>query len=203
MSPAVSAAAAVSFVLAVGVGTFVEYWGHRLMHHNLVLKRRHARHHAHGSGQGWLGEFRDYVTPSLAIAWVGFLHSTAAGVGFLAGAVGYACLAAYAHQLQHEQPRRVFWMQQPVHAVHHYYAEWHHNFGITVDWWDRVFGTWRAHEPVPELLALGEGKGPFAIHWASVAPPLPKRRRAEPLEAVEAGLTRRNEPRRPDAPPLP
>jgi sterol desaturase/sphingolipid hydroxylase (fatty acid hydroxylase superfamily) len=51
------------------------------------------------------------------------------------------------------------------------------NFGITVDVWDRVFGTYRRHEPVPELQALGVGRGPLAIHWASMAPPLPRRRR--------------------------
>jgi sterol desaturase/sphingolipid hydroxylase (fatty acid hydroxylase superfamily) len=171
---------AVAFGVAVVLGTFVEYWGHRLMHRHVVLKRRHARHHGHGSGQGWLGEFRDYMTPSLAVAWLGFLHSTAVGVAFLGGTVLYASIAAYAHQLQHEQPGRVFWMRQPNHAVHHYFAEWHHNFGITVDVWDRVFGTWRPHDPVPpELLALGRGRGPLDIHWASMSPPLPRSRRHE------------------------
>lgn len=32
----------------------------------------------------------------------------------------------------------------PVHYVHHKYGQWHHNFGLAVDWWDHVFGTYKA-----------------------------------------------------------
>jgi sterol desaturase/sphingolipid hydroxylase (fatty acid hydroxylase superfamily) len=35
-------------------------------------------------------------------------------------------------------------MPMPVHYVHHKYGQWHHNFGLAVDWWDRVFGTYKA-----------------------------------------------------------
>ncbi|MBX2801077.1 MAG: sterol desaturase family protein [Myxococcales bacterium] len=178
MSAAAVTTAAMAFGLALLVGTFVEYWGHRLMHVGRVLKKRHARHHQRGTGQGWLGEFRDYVLPTLLICWVGFLHSTEAGVGFLLGDLCYAALAAYAHQLQHERPKQVFWLSQPVHAVHHYHQEWHHNFGITVDVWDRVFGTFKAHPPITAFDELDNDKGRLDIHWASVAPPLPRRRRS-------------------------
>ncbi|MEN0060688.1 MAG: sterol desaturase family protein [Myxococcota bacterium] len=168
-----------AFFAAILVGTFVEYWGHRLMHN--WRWGHHARHHQHNQGQGWLGEFRDYALPSSTIAWVGFLHSTAAGMGFALGALAYAALAAYAHQLQHERPGQVFWMAQPTHAVHHYHSEWHHNFGITVDLWDRVFGTYRWHEPEEALLRHGGTRAFWQIHWATPAPSLPRRkRRAEP-----------------------
>lgn len=105
----------------------------------------------------------------------GLLHSTQAGIGFALGALAYAALAAYAHQVQHERPDLVFWMVQPNHAVHHYHSEWHHNFGITVDWWDRVFGTFRRHEPEPELMGHGAEVAPWAIHWFTQSPPLPRR----------------------------
>jgi sterol desaturase/sphingolipid hydroxylase (fatty acid hydroxylase superfamily) len=40
----------------------------------------------------------------------------------------------------------VFWMRLPVHHLHHHYEMQKHNFGLSVDWWDRVFGTYK---PMP------------------------------------------------------
>ena len=142
--------AAVALVAAIVVGTLVEYVVHRLMHRGKMLGKKHAEHHQDGWGQGWLGEFRDYLLPSVVILWVGFLHSPAAGFGFMAGGVLYAALAAYAHQLQHERPELVFWMKCPVHHLHHHHKMWRHNFGILVDVWDRVFGTYRPEPWQPE-----------------------------------------------------
>lgn len=170
-------AALTGFVAAAVVATFVEYWGHRLMHMGSVLRKKHAGHHQRGTGQGWLREFRDYVVPSMSIAWIGFLHSIPAGIGFLSGAVLYGAWAAYSHQLQHERPNQVFWMVQPVHAVHHYHREWHHNFGITTDVWDRVFGTFRRHPPIEAFADLDRGQSRLDIHWTSESPPLPTRPR--------------------------
>lgn len=117
------------FTLVGVLSSFVEYWGHRLMHTGRVLRAKHAEHHKIGWGQGWIWEFRDYALPSLPFAWLGFLWSFPFGVGFAMGAVAYAALAAYAHQLQHERPNALFWLKQPVHAVHHYHQEWHHYSG--------------------------------------------------------------------------
>ena len=134
------------FVAALIVGSLVEYVVHRLMHSGKVLKRVHAKHHQVGDGQGWFGEFRGYFLPSLLIIWCGFLFSMWAGIGFAVGCTIYAALAAYAHQVQHENPDLVFWLPRPVHHLHHSERMWHHNFGILVDVWDRVFGTYRPVE---------------------------------------------------------
>src|SRR5262249_62284977 len=107
-----------AFLIAVVVGTFVEYWGHRLMHWFLLRKKR-AEHHRAGWGQGWLGEFFDYLVGTLPILALGFLYSVEAGVGFLAGGLVYAAWAAYSHQLQHERPELCFWLPRPVHYLHH------------------------------------------------------------------------------------
>jgi sterol desaturase/sphingolipid hydroxylase (fatty acid hydroxylase superfamily) len=37
-------------------------------------------------------------------------------------------------------------MIRPVHFIHHKNHMWHTNFGIGVDIWDRVFGTYRLVE---------------------------------------------------------
>lgn len=154
-------------------GTLVEYVAHRLMHQGHLLRKHHAKHHQHGRGQGWLGEFRDYGLPTAVFGLAWWLWRADVGIGVWIGGIGYAALAAYAHQVQHELPHFVFWMRQPQHAVHHHHREWHHNFGITVDWWDRVFGTYRAHEPLPRFGP--DDAGPLDIHWVRPAPPLPKR----------------------------
>ncbi len=139
-----------AFFLALLVGTFAEYSVHRLMHFGTVLGKKHAKHHQAATGQGWFGEFCDYFLPGLLILWVGFLYSRYAGIGFAAGGTFYAAWAAYSHQLQHERPELVFWLPRPVHYLHHEHKMWKHNFGISVDIWDRVFGTYKAVDWNPE-----------------------------------------------------
>ncbi|HUG92734.1 MAG TPA: sterol desaturase family protein [Planctomycetaceae bacterium] len=142
--------ASLALVLALAIGSLAEYLVHRLMHTGRLLGKTHARHHQDGDGQGWFLEFWDYLKGTLAILWVGFLYSVPAGIGFATGGLLYAMLAAYAHQIQHERPEMVFWMKRPVHYLHHKHHMWKHNFGILVDVWDRVFGTYRVVEWVPE-----------------------------------------------------
>src|SRR5437660_12791629 len=101
----------IAFLAAMLFGTLVEYVVHRLMHVRWVLGKKHAEHHKDGWGQGWAGEFWDYLVGALIVVWVGFLYSIPAGIGWLAGGVTYAALAAYAHQLQHERPELCFWLK--------------------------------------------------------------------------------------------
>jgi len=131
-----------AFLIALLVGTLVEYWAHRAMH-NWLLKRKHAEHHKEGDGQGWFWEFLDYFFPTLPIMPVGFVYSLEAGIGFAAGGLFFAAFAAYSHQLQHERPDLCFWLIRPVHYLHHKEHMWKNNFGISFDLWDRVFGTYK------------------------------------------------------------
>ncbi len=139
-----------AFLVAVLYGTFVEYTMHRLMHAGIVHGDQHAKHHQDGSGKGWFEEFRNYFLPSLTILWFGFLYSPAAGIGFALGGTLASAFGAYAHQLQHERPELVFWLPRPVHHLHHTHQMWKHNFGISVDFWDRIFGTYRIETWKPE-----------------------------------------------------
>ena len=50
---------------------------------------------------------------------------------------------SYAHTLQYHRPELVFWMPRPVHHLHHAHHMSRHNFGLSVDWWDRAFGTYK------------------------------------------------------------
>lgn len=156
----------VAFLTALVFASLVEYWVHRMMHHRLLLGQKHAEHHRDGWGQGWLGEFWDYSKGTLALGWLGFLHSIPAGIGFALGGLAYAAWAAYAHQLQHEQPDLVFWLKRPVHYLHHKHHMWRHNFGIAFDVWDRCFGTyecvdWQPSRPRRDY----PWRSWFQIHW--------------------------------------
>lgn len=131
---------AIAFILA----SLVEYWVHRLMHRPLKLGERHRDHHRRNEAQGVLWEFRDYVKGTIVLLLPMFLVSPAAGIGWTLGGIVYAAFSSYAHQLQHDNPTKCFWMKMPVHYVHHKYNMWHHNFGLGVDWWDHVFGTYKA-----------------------------------------------------------
>jgi len=141
---------AIEFVIAaasaVVFGTFVEYFVHRSMHWGFLHPEGHRYHHESNDARTFLRDFVDYGTPAALLCWPGFFISTVSGFGWAAGAMLYAALASYAHQLQHANADLVFWMPRPVHRLHHVHDMKEKNFGILVDWWDRLFGTYAAVE---------------------------------------------------------
>ncbi len=137
---------AVAALCALSIATLGEYFVHRLMHWGLLYREGHRRHHESNESRCFLRDFLDYGTGTLFICWLGFFNSSVAGFGWLLGAFAYTALASYSHQLQHAHPDLVFWMRRPVHRLHHANKMTDHDFGILVDWWDRVFGTYRPAE---------------------------------------------------------
>jgi sterol desaturase/sphingolipid hydroxylase (fatty acid hydroxylase superfamily) len=144
-----------AFLLAFFISSLAEYIVHRLMHAGYIDAKNHADHHKEGGAQGWFLEFKAYIVPAMpaivgvsALLW--FLEFPVAAISFAAGVVIYEILAAYAHQLQHDNPDLCFWLPQPVHFTHHKDKMWHHNFGILVDFWDRIFGTYKSIDYLPE-----------------------------------------------------
>jgi sterol desaturase/sphingolipid hydroxylase (fatty acid hydroxylase superfamily) len=151
--------------------TFVEYWVHILQHRRMLYGKIHTFHHKEGNGQGVWGEFlANFFPASPFIAIVGAATYFIFGhlwlvLGVTLGGIWYAAFSAYTHQLSHERPDQVFWQRFPVHTVHHQYNMWHHNFGVTTLFWDRVFGTykdcgWQRTGPV-------KLRNFFDIHWLS------------------------------------
>jgi sterol desaturase/sphingolipid hydroxylase (fatty acid hydroxylase superfamily) len=142
------------FTYAIISASFVEWLVHLLMHRRIILGSVHYRHHAQETSDGWFWEFVYYAAGAIPAA-IGFvlggldLGLPWLGAGLATGSVLYAIFAAYAHQVQHERPELVFWMKVPVHAVHHQYEMYRANFGIGVDIWDKLFGTYVKKEWVP------------------------------------------------------
>jgi sterol desaturase/sphingolipid hydroxylase (fatty acid hydroxylase superfamily) len=153
------------FIGAFIFSSLVEYWLHRLMHVNEKIGARHRDHHRRNEGQGVALEFRDYVQGSFIFMCLPFLISIPAGIGWMSGALAFAAFSAYAHQLQHENPMKCFWMKMPVHYVHHKYGMWHHNFGLAVDWWDHVFGTYKLVDWLTEEELSRPEQGFAQLRW--------------------------------------
>ncbi|MBE9012586.1 fatty acid hydroxylase family protein, partial [Pseudanabaenaceae cyanobacterium LEGE 13415] len=116
-------------------------------------------------GQGVLWEFFDYLKGTILIMGLLFFVSFEAGLGWFLGGLVYAAFSSYAHQLQHENPTKCFWMKMPVHYVHHKYGMWHHNFGLAVDWWDHVFGTYKPVEWLTEEELSQGDRNYLQLRW--------------------------------------
>ncbi len=155
------------FVSAFVLASLVEYWVHRLMHGvpKLKISEKHRNHHRDGTGQGVLWEFLDYVKGTVLVMCLMFLVSPLAGAGWLLGALAFAAFSSYAHQLQHDNPTKCFWMKMPVHYVHHKYGMWHHNFGLAVDWWDHIFGTYQAVDWLTEEEQSQPERNHLTLRW--------------------------------------
>ncbi|MFQ5844685.1 MAG: sterol desaturase family protein [Planctomycetota bacterium] len=155
-----------AFFLAGCVFTsLVEYWAHRLMHRHPGLGRAHRRHHRASAGQGVLRELWDYLRYGFVLMLPMFPVSLEAGIGWLGGCLACSLFAAYAHQLQHENPAACFWMRAPLHHIHHRDNLWHHNFGLSLDVWDRVFGTYKRVEWKREADPGRPARGPLRVRW--------------------------------------
>ena len=69
------------------IGSLAEYSVHRWMHDGKVLAEKHAGHHVEGKGQGWIGEFKDYVLPAVPLAALTYVLGWEVGVGASLGAL--------------------------------------------------------------------------------------------------------------------
>lgn len=181
-----------SILLALALGavgwTLAEYLLHRFAMHALrgrgIMSREHLEHHVTSAWN---------FDPTLLLAWAGMLL-----VGFtvwmplarLAGApwpvaasvaTGWA-LTYFAYEFVHARAHLVppsstygRWLRR--HHFHHHFGHPNANHGVSVVWWDRVFGTFERPDAVrvPRRLALpwlldedGELRSEFAADYRLV-----------------------------------
>jgi sterol desaturase/sphingolipid hydroxylase (fatty acid hydroxylase superfamily) len=155
------------FVLAFIFSSFVEYWLHRLMHISPRFGRdliSHYQHHQENIAQGVFLEFKDY-SMAIPFAFITFFISIPVGISVIVGSLTYAIFSAYAHQLQHENPLKCVWLKMPVHYVHHKYNQWDYNFGLGVDWWDKLFGTYQAVDWITKEELERPEQGYLQVKW--------------------------------------
>lgn len=132
------------FAAGVFVWTFSEYVFHRWVYHvpGLAITRRgHDRHHEDPTAYVAMPFL---VTPILFVPLQQFV-ATGLGVhgfsallaGWFAGFVGYSF---FHHSLHHYKlPFAWYRHLQSQHRIHHAVPEV--NFGVTMRYWDRLFGT--------------------------------------------------------------
>jgi len=133
------------FMFGFILGSFIEYWVHRLMHVSPRFGSKitgHYGHHRSNTTNGFWGDFRDFSLAAL-LALPAFIISISVGISVFLGTVAFAAFASYAHQIQHYNPAKCFWMKMPIHYIHHRDKQWDANFGLAIDWWDRIFGTYK------------------------------------------------------------
>jgi sterol desaturase/sphingolipid hydroxylase (fatty acid hydroxylase superfamily) len=165
-------AALAGLIAAFIAASFVEWFVHVLMHRRILLGQVHYDHHARGDGDGWFWEFIYYTGAAIpgsiiflasAYFWTGWWWLAG---GLAAGSWLYAMFAAYAHQIQHERPELVFWMHPPVHTIHHKHEMYRRNYGIGVDWWDKLFRTYERKDWQPDPTRTRTRlRDFFAIKW--------------------------------------
>jgi sterol desaturase/sphingolipid hydroxylase (fatty acid hydroxylase superfamily) len=133
-------------IFAFIFSSFLEYWLHRLMHIWPWFCNRLTSHNRHHQIQrtSLFGDFKDYGMVAIIFFPIFFISNEAA-IGSILGGLFFAAFASYSHHLQHQIPTKFILMKVPVHYLHHNY-NCRYNFGLSVDWWDRIFGTYRPME---------------------------------------------------------
>jgi len=49
--------------------------------------------------------------------------------------------------------------------VHHKFNMWYHNFGLAVDWWDHIFGTYKSIEWLTEEEIQQPEQNYLQVRW--------------------------------------
>lgn len=131
------------FVLGVFTWTLTEYCFHRWVYHLglHVAREGHEKHHEDPTAYIAMPFF---VTPMLFLpihqffAWyLGIAGFSSVLAGFFGGFIGYS----FMHHSLHHYKLRYAWFRhlQSQHRIHHAIPET--NYGVTMRFWDRVFGT--------------------------------------------------------------
>lgn len=132
------------FLAGFAMWTLLEYFVHRVLYHNVpYFEELHDAHHAEPNA--FIGAppvigpvliLLMFFVPALAVS---FAVASGVSAGVLAGYMAYM-LVHHASHYWSASPRSWLYQARRHHSLHHY----HHdsgNYGITTDFWDRVFGT--------------------------------------------------------------
>lgn len=153
--PATILGALALFAAGAVAWTLGEYVIHRWVMHELrgagMPSREHLLHHADPERNlgrpvlSWIGIAVVgavlFVGPGL---WLGatVLGSAVAGLGLYAGwLVGYGVYEQIHNRSHTHGPRGAYGRWVRIHHFHHHHGHPLANHGVTVPWWDRLFGT--------------------------------------------------------------
>jgi sterol desaturase/sphingolipid hydroxylase (fatty acid hydroxylase superfamily) len=184
-----------AFALGAFLWTFAEYLLHRFAMHHLhgrgIMSREHLEHHVTSQWHFDVNHILSW-TGMLLVGFAGFAPVAAWLASWTVGitiAVGWACgyfhyeaRHALAH-LRNPTTRYTRWVAR--HHFHHHFGHPMANHGVSVPWWDHVFGTYErpVHVRVPRRLVLpwmldddGQLKAEHADDYVLVGAPDPTER---------------------------
>ncbi len=132
-------------IFGLAVWTLMEYALHRfVLHGPQPFRRWHSEHHQRPTaliGLPTLASVGLFCVLVFAPAWLagGTWRAGALTLGVLLGYLAYALT----HHATHHWPARTAWMKQRKrwHALHHHAKDKPQCFGVTVSFWDHVFGS--------------------------------------------------------------
>ena len=153
---------------------FIGYWVHRLMHRFMFLWRIHATHH-HVAKLNVTHTDRTHP-----LEWIGLTLGSAIVLSFFGAsaevmAVVFTFITATVHLSHCNLPLKSgvygwIFTTAEQHRVHHSldFTESNRNFGCSVIFWDRIFGTYDA---TTEVANMGSGTGKRLSFWRQISLP--------------------------------
>jgi sterol desaturase/sphingolipid hydroxylase (fatty acid hydroxylase superfamily) len=132
------------FALGYAAWTLIEYLMHRFVfHHFPVFTAMHLAHHESPHDLIGTPTIITLAAFGMLVFWpafdfAGLAQACALTAGMMSGYLAYVSV----HYIVHNIGSRGWpWLKRLIrlHAIHHH--DIHHNFGVTTDFWDRVFGT--------------------------------------------------------------
>ncbi len=154
------------FVVGAFTWNLAEYLLHRFAMHHLhgrgIMSREHLEHHVTSQWHFDVNHILSW-TGMLLVGFAGFAPvaawlaswtiGIAIAVGWACGYFHYEARHALAH-LRNPTTRYTRWVAR--HHFHHHFGHPMANHGVSVPWWDHVFGTYErpVHVRVPRRLVL-------------------------------------------------
>jgi len=171
----------VAFAVGAVAWTLAEYLLHRFAMHALggrgIMSREHLEHHVKAS---WSFDVNHILSwTGMLLVGFGLLAPITAALSSwslgIAVAIGWAA-GYFTYEYQHARahlrtPRYRYHRWVARHHFHHHFGHPKANHGVSVPWWDHVFGTHERPEVVrvPRRLAIAwmvDGDGALRPEWA-------------------------------------
>jgi cyclopropane-fatty-acyl-phospholipid synthase len=132
----------VYFSLGLLLWSLFEYLFHRWGFHQFIFFDAHYRHHAHPAGYVSVSSTLTTTAYVVLIGLILFSGTSVLAIVQVGFSSGYLAYILVHHQIHHGQwSYRYLESARIRHNRHHHQAGC--NFGVTVDLWDRLFGTSR------------------------------------------------------------
>lgn len=142
----------IAVILSLLLLDLIIYWQHRLFHTTALLWRLHRVHHAdaHIDTSTGLRFHPIEIILSIGIKLIALTLLGIPPIAILIFEISLNALALFNHaniRLPNaiEKPLRLILITQVLHRIHHSQnpEETNSNFGFSVTWWDRLFGSYK------------------------------------------------------------